>query len=519
MPRRPLALATLVLALLFALARATPGAVAQPGAPPLPWAPCDDIPDVECATFESSACPQTPEPVPALATARCGFLVVPENRAHPSGRMIRLAVAIIPAVSHTPAPEPIVYMAGGPGVDPIGQETTMLVDAGVNRDRDLIIMDQRGARYSVPALLCPEIDQFNARAVGLVYDAASTGREHVDATRACHDRLVNEGIDLVAYNTTENAADFADLRTALGIRQWNVYGTSYGTELALTYMREHPQGIRSVILDSVFPPDIASLSTTWSSLQEAFANIFAACEQQPACAQRYPGLSATFTRLVQELEAQPITTEAAPASGLPPVTVVIDGGALVQWLVGIGAQPAGIPAAIDALRHGNPQPIAAVRAAAADPALAGTDGTGLFYGAFCSEWIPYEPASEALAAGKRAFPEYPDSVLSQAPQLPFITDDCRVWNVPTAPAAIRAVTHSTIPTLIVSGTFDARTSPGLGEHATQTLTNSTVVNIPGVGHVVVPKSPCAQQVFASFLATPSAPDTRCVAILQPAPFN
>jgi pimeloyl-ACP methyl ester carboxylesterase len=135
---------------------------------------------------------------------------------------------------------------------------------------------------------------FNARAVGLVYDAASTGREHVEATRACHDRLVNEGIDLAAYNTTENAADFADLRTALGIRQWNVYGTSGGTGIALISMREHPQGIRSVILDSVIPPDIASLSTTWGSLQEAFTNIFAACEQQPACAQRYPGLSATL---------------------------------------------------------------------------------------------------------------------------------------------------------------------------------------------------------------------------------
>src|SRR5262249_15904738 len=99
-----------------------------------------------------------------------------------------------------------------------------------------------------------------------------------------------------------------------------------------------------------------------------------------------------------------------------------------------------------------------------------------------------------------------------------MTDDCRVWNVPTPPASIRAVTRSSIAALILSGTFDARTSPGLGAHAAQTLPNATVVNIPGVGHVVVPKSPCAQQVFASFLATPRAPDTSCVATLSPPPF-
>lgn len=469
--------------------------------------------------FEPGSCPSPTPPVPALATARCGFLVVPENRAKPNGRSIRLAVAIVPAASPGVATDPIVYMAGGPGVDPIGQETTMLVEAGVNRDRPLIIMDQRGTLFSQPALLCPEIDMFNAQVVGLVYDAASTGRLHVDATRACYQRLLRENIDLGAYNTTENAADFADLRTALGIRQWNVYGTSYGTDLALTYMRQHPQGIRSVVIDSVFPPDIATLGSTWGNLKEAFANIFKACTAQPACAQRHPNIATTFDGLVRKLEANPVTTSAAPSPGLAPVKIVIDGGALLQWLVGIGAQPAGIPAAIDALNRGDPKAVAQVRAAGADPSRAGTDGTGLFYGALCSEWIPYEPASQVLAAGRRAFPSYPSSVLAQAPQLPFMNGDCQIWKVPKAPAAQRAVTRSKIPTLVVAGTFDARTSPVLARHAAKSLPRSTLVIIPGVGHVVVPKSPCAQQVFASFLANPSAPDTSCVGPLQPAPFT
>ena len=61
------------------------------------------------------------------------------------------------------------------------------------------------------------------------------------------------GADLIAYNSTESAADFADLRKALGYAAWNVYGTWYGSYLAQTLMREHPEGIRSVVLDSVLP--------------------------------------------------------------------------------------------------------------------------------------------------------------------------------------------------------------------------------------------------------------------------
>jgi pimeloyl-ACP methyl ester carboxylesterase len=160
-----------------------------------------------------------------------------------------------------------------------------------------------------------------------------------------------------------------------------------------------------------------------------------------------------------------------------------------------------------------------VRAAGADPSRAGTDGTGLFYGAVCSEWVPYEAQSEILTEGKKFFPTFPDSVLRQAPQLAFLNEDCDVWKVPKAPAKQRSNKPSEIPTLVVSGTFDARTAPFLGEHAAKSLPKSTVVNIPGVGHVVVPKSKCAQQVFHSFLVAPTSPDTSFVKTLKPAPFT
>jgi pimeloyl-ACP methyl ester carboxylesterase len=133
----------------------------------------------------------------------------------------------------------------------------------------------------------------------------------------------------------------------------------------------------------------------------------------------------------------------------------------------------------------------------------------------CSEWEPSEPKSDLLQRGRRAFPHYPASVLAQAPQIPFTFSDCRIWDVPKAPAAQRAVTQSTIPTLLLSGTFDAVTPPSQARLAARTLPNSTVVAIPGVGHDPVAKSRCAQRVLASFLSTPSAPRTGCVARLAP----
>jgi pimeloyl-ACP methyl ester carboxylesterase len=469
--------------------------------------------------FESGACPASVAKLLAGFGASCGDLVVPENRTKANGHTIRLPVAIIPSVNKPPAPDPVVQLSGGPGSDALS-DAEFLVPAGLNRNRDLIIMGQRGTLDTEPELTCPEIDEFNVMLVGLRYDSASTEKLHVAATQACHDRLVAEGIDLSAYNTTENAADFVDLRKVLGITQWNVYGYSYGTDLALQLMRDHPEGIRSVTIDSVVPPSVASLGWTWTSVNEAFNNLFRACAAQPACNTKYGNLATTFAGQVQQLESDPLTTTGQYSPSAPPVKVVLDGGALVNWLVAAGPAFTKVPSAIEQLVQGHPTQIANARAALANPAGVGQFGYGLTYGVFCSEWIPFQPESQILVQGLLAFPTYPESVLSQAPQLPYETQDCAVWNVPKAPDSVRQVTISTIPTLVIAGTFDAKTSPQWAVYAASTLQNSTTIVIPGIGHWVTPQSDCAQKVIASFLSNPtSTPDTSCVAKLPPPTFN
>ena len=224
--------------------------------------------------FEPAPCPKLPG-AEELAKASCGYLVVPENRSRPEGRTIRLLVAKYPARSAEKRPDPIVYLAGGPG-DIAPLEVNGLIAADFIRDRDIYVVSQRGTMFSEPALTCVAPDAFGRELLGLRFYSEATMRAHLAATEACHRDLAATGADLSAYNSTESAADFADLRKVLGFDVWNVYGTSYGSYLAQTLMRDHPEGIRSVVLDSVLPTTY-SVAANWQNASDGFGNIFRAC--------------------------------------------------------------------------------------------------------------------------------------------------------------------------------------------------------------------------------------------------
>ncbi|WP_369264710.1 alpha/beta fold hydrolase [Streptomyces sp. R35] len=513
MPKRSIHAVTAAAALFcltpFGPAPASAASPLAQSAGPSPAAPSRFVPGL---------CPKPPEPIDALSNARCGFLEVPENRSRPDSRTIKLAVAVIPAVTPAkPAQDPVVFMAGGPGGDTF-DDIPFLVDSGLNKDRELIIMAQRGNLYDQPNLACPEIDRFNAQAVGLRYGTQQTEQLMLKTVKECRDRLVADGIDLSAYNTTENAADFADLRKALDLPRWNVYGYSYGSDLALTYLRLHPEGIRAVAIDSITPPQSAVLPWGWSSAAEGIDTIFEACAAQPACKDRYPDLPRTLTEQVRKLEAHPLTLNVPPPSGGKPVKVVLDGGALLDQIIAFKPRPKDLPAALDELSHGNPERFAKARAAGSVQNV-GVFAHGLTNSIACSEWAPGYSEPDVLKAGRKAFPGWPDTVLAQVPQLPFQYPACRIWNVPDRASVQRVATVSSVPALVISGTFDVKTGASWAQGVVRDLSNSTAVQIPGIGHWVVPQSPCAQSVLASFLARPTAPDTSCVDGLEPQPFT
>jgi pimeloyl-ACP methyl ester carboxylesterase len=241
--------------------------------------------------FAEEACPFA---VPSGVDVTCGMLTVPENREAGTGETIRLAVAIIGARAANPLPDPIFYLEGGPGGSALAG-----IDGWYNspyRDqREIVVFDQRGTGFSEPSLNCPEMD-----------DDTST-----DAIEACRDRLLREGVDLTAYNSRESAADIEALRLALGYDEINLYGISYGTRLALTMMRDHPAGIRAVIIDSVYPPNIDSNYHVVTDTFQIISLMFEDCAAQPACAAAFPDLEARFyDRLSAIADAPPLVTNA-----------------------------------------------------------------------------------------------------------------------------------------------------------------------------------------------------------------
>jgi pimeloyl-ACP methyl ester carboxylesterase len=469
------------------------------------------------AVYASTPCPQpNVAGVPDLDIppgVQCGYLTVPENRSKPDGRKIRIFVMRAPAVSATPKPDPIVYLSGGPG-GAGSFEVTSMIKKGLNADREVIFADQRGTHHADPLLGCPEVDQYVNDAISVPFTAESTTAGDAAAVQKCRNRLAAAGVDLAAYNTAENSADIADLRVALGIDTWNVYGVSYGSNLALSVLRDHPQGIRSVVLDSVSPPNNNIAEAWWAAPASSFKAIFAACAAQPSCASAYPNLAADFTATVNRLEETPVVVQAKDSSGAP-LTVNIDGFPFAYAVIMASERgdASGVPKMITDMARGDASStVAAMLALQTPPVIVGLAGYGLAFGVFCSEDANLTTEEAALTKARSVLPGFPDGVLRVQPKQGRLFTECPIWNVGKADAAAMAPTVSDVPVLIMEGEFDAATAPEWVNLVTPHLKNSQLVNFPFTGHAVLPKSTCAQSTMIGFLDNPAPPvDHTCAA--------
>jgi pimeloyl-ACP methyl ester carboxylesterase len=475
------------------------------------------------ASFESELCPS---PVVAGlpeadlgAEFSCGYLTVPENRAHPDGRTIKIGVASARAQSPDPGRDPLVYLTGGPGGTAIGSAQALVRQLDINRDRDVIFVDQRGTLHADPLLSCPEIDHYLDESTGMSILAASTARRDLDAVHACRTRLASAPYDLSAYNTTENAADIADLRTALKIDNWHVYGVSAGSDLALQLLRDHPDGIKSVVLDSVVPPQTNLMTQLWPTAAEGYRALFDGCAAQSRCAAAYPNLARDFTTTVQRLTKTPLSVHLPAENGQPARRVVLDGYTLANLVVVASLSRgsyAALPQTIAAIAKGDGT--AAAKAVLAGIPPAGLTGYGLTYGVFCREGAAFTDPAALLAAARQALPGLPTEVLSLQPQGARFMDECGVWNVGRANPAVHTPTNSDVPALLITGTFDAVTPPSQADEAAKTLRHGKVVRFPGLGHDVFIASDCGRRIVADFLSRPDTYDTHCADTMQPPTF-
>jgi len=258
-------------------------------------------------------------------TVVCGRVDVPADHAAPEGRRIELGFAILRAQSLSPAPDPLVFLQGGPGADVVSQMQTWAVAfADWRVRRDVIVFDQRGNGVSDALTACRGATSGHFAEIAGAEPASDAEPTSPDALLAeCRAEIEGRSEEIALINTAQNAGDVAALVSALGFGEsWNLYGGSYGTKLGLEVMRQDPPGLRAVILDGVAPPEVRLYDELAGPPDEAAAAIFDQCAGDPACAEAYPDLESRFNALMEKLAAEPIPG----ARGRPPVSAELVAG-------------------------------------------------------------------------------------------------------------------------------------------------------------------------------------------------
>jgi pimeloyl-ACP methyl ester carboxylesterase len=445
----------------------------------------------------------------------CGFLIVREDRANPHSRTIKLAVAILKTPSATPAADPVIYLSGGPGESPLTDFAPFFTAASlpyVLGDRDLIIFDPRGTGESQPSLDCPELRDAEYGSLGTNQSSTQLIALERRALQQCHTRLTAEGLDLGLYNTVTTAADVHDLIHALGYRQVNLNGGSYGTRLGLEIMRDFSQGVRSAVLDAVLAPQLTFFTSIPPALMRSFETLFATCAANSTCNTKYPHLETLLDQTIAKLNAHPLTFQAQDPFTGRGYSVVLNGARFVSLLTLSLYQTdllAEIPAAIAQAQQGTTTLLQRFF----DEVWFGEDAIsrGMWFSVECGEDAPFI-TSHDIAAAEQALT--PPLRAADPFNMQGRYDTCQFWTLPPLPAAQKQAVTSAIPTLILEGEFDPVTPPANGALVAKTLSHSYSLVFPGIGHGVDFTGPCPTGIVLAFQANPDQqPDTSCIAQL------
>jgi len=513
-----IALAGALLALAACGAPATAPTATPPAVTPAPrHTPTPEF--VSAARFEPAACPFVlPEGYTQGENVDCGWLVVPENRGTLPSRVIRLAVGIFHPDGGAVAPDPIIYLSGGPGSSAPEliryQFDDFFAPVMEGARRDLILFDQRGVGVSRPALDCPDVDVLlldlsDRVREGRPASEQETGDLVLEAYLACGESL-RRAADLAAYNSAASAADVNDLRLALGYGQVNLWGASYGTRLALTVMRDYPEGLRSVVLDSVYPPDADLYVETPANFSRSLDLLFDSCAANPVCDENYPDLRTVFFDTVERLDAAPVTRTITDTLTGQGYTTMFDGDALMGFVFQVLYETELKYMLPELIYDASQNDLAAIdRIRGALLAQRAAVSPGMMFSVQCHEEVPFS-SPEAFDAALARYPEL-TGLFERAAAGGLAYRVCAEWGAGQADALENQPVTSDVPALVLAGEFDPVTPPAWGRHVAETLSNGYLFEYPGVGHGASAQD-CGREMMLAFLDDPTvAPDDGCIA--------
>lgn len=412
--------------------------------------------------------------------AQCGFLSVPENWKRRRGESIRLWLVRLPATS-APSDRAIFIFQGGPG-----QGASTLSDfyarvyGGARATHDIILMDQRGTGRSNP-LNC---DFGGSPAAPQRYLADLFDPEVI---RRCRNALAAQA-DLTQYTTSAAVRDAEAVRQALRYDRIDLYGTSYGTRVAMEYARRYPSRVRTLTLKGTVAPDVTAPAEFPADVERSVQLMLRDCGASSECAAAFPSLGADLQAAMMKLEAAPI------AAKLPDGKQVMLSrgmfGASVRTMLQATSLRSELPLLLRSAAQGNWTPYVTRVLELRKAAQSGV-ASGLMLSVLCSEDVPYLNLAKARQAGR--------STVLGTYWLDQLTAACRLWPRGKVPADWRTPFKIPAPTLLISGDLDPATPPAAAERARQYLNHSLHLIAPGGSHSFTGMNGCIDVAMSTFL--------------------
>lgn len=434
--------------------------------------------------------------------AYCGTLSVWENRSAKTGRKIALKIVILPGLRREPAPDPLFFLAGGPGQG-AAKMASVIRDLfrNIQTDRDIVLVDQRGTGDSNPLECKPgDDDDFN-----------QDPNVAVEKLRACVTSLESKA-DLKQYTTPIAMDDLDDVRDYLGYAKIDLYGGSYGTRAAIVYTRRHEPHVRAVILDGVAPTDMRLPLYMARDSERALDLLLRDCDKDAGCRKRYPNLGERFRKLLAQLSAHPQHVKLIhPRTG---VETEVD----VRRLTVAGATFAALyspqvaallPLLIERAEQGDFQGFLAL--GQMNEGMAETMAEGMHFSVVCSEDAPrISPGSIAQES---------DGTFLGAEAADWRAKTCDFWPHAAMDSAYYDIQGTAVPALILSGELDPVTPPQWGQQVAARWTNSRHIVVPGMGHGTLANG-CVMKVMREFLNDGSAAhlNVDCIQRVKRPPF-
>ena len=475
--------------LLIHLLTASTALAQEPSTPPVPRAGTA-FTQVTCASLG----------VRAGATGIfCGRLSLPETPTEPSV-MLSIPFVVLRAASGRGTDDPVLYLHGGPGIATL-ESVDRFLDApsikGFRETRDVVMFDQRGTGKAGPAL-CPDFDATLNRLGQEAPTPAVALEARRSAAAACRAHLLASGRDPASYNSAAIADDAEVLRRALGYRQWNLLATSYGSFPAFELARRHRASIRSMLLNSPFPPNSPNRAEQITATVESLRALQARCDADDACRAAYPDIRKDAGKAIAWLERHTIATPNGR----------ITGGTFTGAVWNLLVRGETVPAVPELLKRAAAGDAATVRKIAAP--FAGPHGFGTYAHAQawmvnCHDVFP----RPAAALVRQAMDAHRDLVVGGIAEEQDVV--CDALQPHHAPAVFYSDAPVTVPALVYAGEYDPATPMSDAVAAMRMLPAGTLVPVAGASHAPMGADACTLAIAHDFVANPAvAPDTACM---------